>query len=355
MEQVDREQVTKAVEALQQVLQKKRASAAKQALVEDANVFSLIVTRNTVPPKSSLKPILIDLPHSIRADGEACLFVKDADKKRIKEALAQDPVDGLTKVMGIKKLKKHFGQFKDRRELKASFATFLADDRVLPYLKTLLGKTFFDAKKQPRTVDVSAKNVSDPIRRVLAGTAMFVSTGPCFNVKIAHDGLELSQIVDNIIDGTEIIVSYVPKKWKNIKSISIKTNDSMALPIYNALPNSAKLPTEINIKRKSEDISTEAPAAKKAKQAEEETKAKEAPAKKEAVKKATPVKEAAKEEVAKEEAVPAKKEAAPAKKEAAPAKKAAAAKKVVPVKKAAPKKVAAAAPAKKTTRASAKK
>ncbi len=127
------------------------------------------------------------------------MFVKDADKKRIKDALKNDPVAGVSKVMGVKKLKKHFAQFKDRRELAARFSIFLADDRILPYLKSPLGKIFFGSKKQPTSVNVSRKNVSEHIRRVLCGTQMFISTGPCFNVKIAHDGMEVDQIVENII------------------------------------------------------------------------------------------------------------------------------------------------------------
>ncbi|RHY63820.1 hypothetical protein DYB34_005334 [Aphanomyces astaci] len=268
MEQLDTEQVTKAVVALKQFLKKKQAQKSKQALVDENKTIQIIFTRITVPRNESLKAIPIKLPHNIRGDGEACLFVKDSDKDRIKAHLKDDPVAGLTKVMTIKKLKKNYSQFKDKRELKAAYGVFLVDDRVLPYVKSLVGKTFFDAKKQPTTVNVTGKkNISTHIRRVLGGTEMFLSPGPCFNVKIAHDGMDTADIVDNIIQGTKNILAHVPKGWKNTKSINIKTSDSVALPIYNALPNSSKLPVE-DKKRKAEDSTHTPLPAKKAKTVE---------------------------------------------------------------------------------------
>ncbi|KAF0695558.1 Aste57867_13598 [Aphanomyces stellatus] len=377
-EQLDVDQVTKAVVALKQFLKKKQSQNSKQSLVDEQNVIQVIFTRNTVPPKEQLKAIPIALPHNIRGDGEACLFVKDSDKERIKTHLKEDPVAGLAKVMPIKKLKKNFSQFKDKRELSSAYGVFLVDDRVLPYVKSLLGKTFFDKKKQPTTVNVSGKkNISDHIRRVLAGTEMFISPGPCFNVKIAHDGMTNDEIVENIVQGTKNILAHVPKKWKNIKSINIKTSDSVALPIYNALPNSAKLPLEVAKKRKvdedSEPVAAE-PATKKAKtddktkkvaspkttpvEAEKKT---TTPVKKDTKKEeeSTPVKKAAtpvKKGAAAKKAAPEKKEAAPAKKAAAaPAKKVAAAKKAAPAKKEAVPAAKKAVAAKPTKKAPAKK
>ncbi|KAG9406048.1 Ribosomal L1 domain-containing protein 1 [Aphanomyces cochlioides] len=320
--QLDAEQVRKAVVALKQFIQKKKSQNSKQALVEDNQVIQIIFTRNTVPAKESLKPVPIALPNNIRGDGEVCLFVKDSDKDRIKAHLKNDPIPGLTKVMPVKKLKKNFSQFKDKRELKAAYDLFLADDRILPYLKSLLGKTFFDAKKQPTTVNVTGKkNISDHIRRVLAGTEMFISPGPCFNVKIAHDGMDNEKIIENIIEGTKNIVEHVPKKWKNIKSINIKTSDSVALPIYNSLPNSSKLPTDTK-KRKVEEASpAEEQPAKKAKTEEKKAKVVAKPATTKAAEKADKVEK---------KVAPAKKEGADAKKPVAPKKEQNAAKKGTP-------------------------
>jgi len=46
---------------------------------------------------------------------------------------------------------------------------------------------------------VSSKYVSDNVRKALRGTQMFISPGPCINVKIAHCGMENDAVVENIM------------------------------------------------------------------------------------------------------------------------------------------------------------
>jgi hypothetical protein len=250
-----------------------------------------------------------DVPHSLfgaENDAELCLFVKDSDKDRIKKAVAEDPVPGLAKVMAIKKLRKNFKQFEDRRTLAGAYDLFLADDRILPYLKSPLGTKFFVKKKQPIAVRVSRKDVSNSIRAVFHRTAMHVSAGACTNVKIAHFGLTIDQIVDNILVGMNNCAAHIPKGWLGIQSISVKTNASIALPIYNALADMAKLPPvaskKAQLKRKLEEVETkkaktvkeeetEAPVTKKAK-ASKSVKKEEAPAESPAAKKTKKMKKA---------------------------------------------------------------
>ncbi|OQR96107.1 hypothetical protein ACHHYP_17033 [Achlya hypogyna] len=249
MERLDRDQVQRAVVALKQFVKKQEADKPKKA--RESQAISLVLTRQSVPATSSPKPIPIALPHSMRDDGDCVLFVKDADLKRIKEALKKDPVPAITKVMGLKKIKEQFTDAKERRELYLSYATFLVDERVLTTLKTLLGKGFFDAKKQPFAVQVSMRNVGAHVRQVLTGTTMVLSTGPCINVKVAHHKMPNADIVDNVMDATELVVAQIGKKWKNVKSLSIKTAESVALPVYGA-PGTAT--TSLTKKRKTTDV-----------------------------------------------------------------------------------------------------
>ncbi|KAJ8552214.1 hypothetical protein ON010_g10331 [Phytophthora cinnamomi] len=166
----------------------------------------------------------------------------DEDKKRIKEALAKDPVAGVTKVMTVKKLRKNFSRFEDKRALAAAYDMFLADDRVLPYLKGHLGTKFFSKKKQPIAVRVSRKSVAASVRLASRRTALHVSAGVCNNVKVARLDMTPEQIVDNVMVAMNSCASLVPKGWNGVQSISVKTSDSVALPVYNALATLAKLP-----------------------------------------------------------------------------------------------------------------
>lgn len=271
------------------------------------------------------------MPFSLRGgenDAEMCLFVKDGDKERIKAAVAADPVLGLAKIMTVKKLKKNFSRFDDKRTLAGAYDLFLADDRILPYLKEHLGTKFFIKKKQPLAVRVSRKDVSNSVRAVFRRTALHTSTGVCSNVKIAHMGMPVDEIVANILVGMNNVAAHISKSWRGIQSINIKTADSVSLPIYNSLAELSKLPPvnkkQLATKRKLEQVeaaATEAPVKKTKKNNGQATAKKEAaPAKKEQTpKKATPVKEAAKKATpVKEETKASKKPAA--KKEATPVK-----------------------------------
>ena len=55
-------------------------------------------------------------------------------------------------------------------------------------------------------------------------------------VKIARSVFTKNQIVENIMSSIEKIVDKIPRKWKNVQSIVLKTTNSTALPIYNSLP-----------------------------------------------------------------------------------------------------------------------
>ncbi|GAB9468984.1 Ap-2 complex subunit alpha [Globisporangium polare] len=259
-------QVRKAVLALQAFADKQKAALPKKPLVDSVEYVQAIITRKLIPAKGSNKPIQIDIPHSIRGgenDAEMCLIVKNGDKARIKAALAADPVPGLAKIMDIKKVKKNFSRFDDKRTLAGAYDLFLADDRILPYLPDALGSKFFIKKKQPISVRVSRKDVSHGIRAIYHRTQMIVSTGACTNVKVAHLAMSVDEMVENILVATNNCAAHIPKGWNGIQSISIKTNESVALPVYNALAALAKLPpmskAQALTKRKLEEDGEEAP------------------------------------------------------------------------------------------------
>lgn len=56
------------------------------------------------------------------------------------------------------------------------------------------------------------------------------------NVKIGKTTFTENQICENILKSIDLIVDKIPDNWKNIKTISILTSNSVSLPIYNNLP-----------------------------------------------------------------------------------------------------------------------
>ena len=55
-------------------------------------------------------------------------------------------------------------------------------------------------------------------------------------IKVAHTGQTVEQAVENVIGAVAEITKIVPRGWNNIKSLNLKTTDSISLPIYTSLP-----------------------------------------------------------------------------------------------------------------------
>lgn len=236
----------------------------KQLLGDDSNVLVQFGLLNVPGNCTSIKtkPIRILLPHPYyKVDknddeensssddddedelekAEICLFVKDDEtKKVIQEMIAKLPkhLGCIKKVMELQSLRKKHSSYEQRRELMAKFDLFLADERILPMIGKAVGSKFFDVKKKtPIPINVTRKN-SFPfaLKNVLKSTLMYLPNGPCFVVKAGVTSMSK----DNLIKNCEQIIKQaplkIPKKWKNILNISIKTTESTSLPVYNTTP-----------------------------------------------------------------------------------------------------------------------
>jgi ribosome biogenesis protein UTP30 len=53
---------------------------------------------------------------------------------------------------------------------------------------------------------------------------------------VAHCDLTEEQIIENINIAVTGLIEKIPRKWKNIQSVHLKTSESIALPLYNSLP-----------------------------------------------------------------------------------------------------------------------
>ncbi len=153
------------------------------------------------------------------------------------------------------------------------------------------GKSFFKKKKQPIPVDLRSKDWAAQIRKACASTHMFLSTGSSISIRAArgsfgakevraaarhahgsgrggpaHAGSALAapalaaappreptgaaarppapmQVQQNVEAVVAAAVQHVPKKWANVQGVFIKTAESVALPVYQSLPDA---PTKID-------------------------------------------------------------------------------------------------------------
>jgi ribosome biogenesis protein UTP30 len=213
-------------------------------LLEDDETLHLVVALKRAPtgPRKD-KPIPLPLPHALwSAEGaEFCLFVKDHKGEGHKAAKARlaklAGSGGIAKVVGLSKLRTKYESHEAKRALCGAYDLFLADDRVLPSLPKLLGKSFFKRKKQPLPVDLRAKDFAAQVSAALMCTTMTPPTGTCVSVRFARVGMGAAAAADNALAALAGVVAHVPKRWANVQAVYVKTGESVALPVYQTLPD----------------------------------------------------------------------------------------------------------------------
>ncbi|KAI0049417.1 ribosomal protein L1 [Auriscalpium vulgare] len=199
---------------------------------KEQNVW-LQVAVKTMQPERKLKPYKIPIKHPLvdPRTASVCLITKDPQRE-YKDLLESHGVKFINRVVGITKLKGKFKPFEARRLLLQENGLFLADERVVPLLPGLLGKKFFAAKKQPIPVNLTRKDLKGELERAISSTYMHQNKGTCTSIKIGTVSQTAVQILANLQTALPAIVKAIKGEWDNIQNLSIKTNSSVALPIW---------------------------------------------------------------------------------------------------------------------------
>jgi ribosome biogenesis protein UTP30 len=246
---VDAAQVTKAVAALCKHLAKVKAEAGGTTPLfdgdddDDAEVYSVMISTRRVPQRSSNKLVPVQIPHPLLnlATAEVCLIVKDHQgegHKESKKKVLEMEKCGVAKVLGISKLRANYKPHEAKRKLCDSYDLFLADARILPLLPKLLGKSFFKKKRQPVPVDLTKKDWPSQIKKAASATYARQGAGTCLMVKVGKGTHSETEIVENAIAAIDgAVEKVVARGWANVQAIFLKTTDSVALPVYTAMPD----------------------------------------------------------------------------------------------------------------------
>ena len=263
---VDAALVQKAVTALlrhhEQATSAKNSEEKRADLLGTETIVQVQFGLEVAPVRAHPKPIRLEIPHSFRAavgddeenqaydaaeEPEVCVIVKEESKPWVQDMIREFPkhLSCVKKVLGLDSLRKKHSQYNQRRELLHKYTLFMADDRILPMLTTALGRDFFKAKKQPIPIRLTRKEAFPfTVQKALRSTHMTLSTGTCVTITVGKTDMPAKSLVDNIMavttgtkkNGDGGAVERLPRQWANVRSIAIKTPDSMALPIYNKTP-----------------------------------------------------------------------------------------------------------------------
>ncbi|KAJ1951476.1 proteasome-interacting protein cic1 [Linderina pennispora] len=190
--------------------------------------------------RSRHKPYRIPLRTAIYdSDSQVCLFTKDDSKEYAAKIMALG-VPQIKEVISIKKLKHDHKAYEAKRRVLTSYDLFLTDDRILNSLPKALGTKFFQRKKLPFPVNLDASDLKKELSKAIGSTFYSPTTGTTSVVRVGSTEMTADQLAENIECAVEAIAARVPKGWKNVQSLHIKTGKSLALPIYNSLPEEAE-------------------------------------------------------------------------------------------------------------------
>ncbi|KAJ0989003.1 hypothetical protein J5N97_007359 [Dioscorea zingiberensis] len=240
---VSREAAGRAVDALLNWM-RTQAKHRKAQLLEHDDLLYLVLTLKKIPHKARIKAYRIPLPHHLHdpSSTSACLIVDDRLKAHLTAAAAKDIARSLalpvSEVITLSQLRSDYRPYEARRRLCDSHDLFFADRGVIPLLPRLIGKHFFKKKKIPLPLEFSRKSWPEHLRQCLGSTLLYLRSGTCSGLKVGRVSQDREQIVDNVLAAIEGAVQLVPKKWSNVRSLHIKSVESLALPIYQALPES---------------------------------------------------------------------------------------------------------------------
>ncbi|XP_039879061.1 ribosomal L1 domain-containing protein 1 isoform X2 [Simochromis diagramma] len=234
---LDRSQVKKAVQALQAFLKNKASGEAP--FLDETQHISLLFTLWKIPKEA--QTIRIPLPHGQRSDTEEiCLFTRDEPnmtseqtQRFYKKLLQERGVKGISEIIPYKVLKTEYKPYEAKRRLLGNFDLFISDDRIRRLLPSHLGKHFYKSKKEPLCVNLQSKHLARDIERVIQGTSLKVTNkGCCCMARVAHSGMTADEVTENIEAAVQTVVTKLRMKGPVIKLIHIKSQTSVALPVY---------------------------------------------------------------------------------------------------------------------------
>uniref|UniRef100_A0A803M5T5 Ribosomal protein L1 n=1 Tax=Chenopodium quinoa TaxID=63459 RepID=A0A803M5T5_CHEQI len=229
--------IQKAVDALLKWKSSVSDSEKPQLLPSDEFLY-LVLTLNKIPPKNRINAHKIALPNALYTpeSSEFCLFVHDSVSKTAKLKVEEGGVP-VSKVIKLSKLKKDYKAFEQKRKLCDSFDLFFADKRIIPLLPNAIGKQFYKKKKIPVPIELGRGNWKEQIERVCSSAMLYLSTGTCSVIKVAKGSMSRDEIVANVVAAVNGVAETVPKKWGNVRGFHLKFSESLALPVYQKVPD----------------------------------------------------------------------------------------------------------------------
>ena len=233
-----KEQVSKAVRAIQKYAEKKAeeaaASSGAQQLLPDPETVTIQFSLNRIPVKKDFRFNEIAVPHPVIdvSSKSLCLLVRDPKEKAVAQVAAQNlPFE---KVIAVKSLKRKYASIEARKELANRFDLFFCEAQIFEMMGHLLGSYFFVNKKAK--IPSPMKYLSAACFEKTVRCARFrVRGGNVVTVRIGHRNMDCDHLVENAM----AVVKHMAGQYctnartlNDIYSMTIGATNVIDLPVW---------------------------------------------------------------------------------------------------------------------------
>jgi ribosome biogenesis protein UTP30 len=261
----------------------RKDNGGKANLLEDADededsdetsttVWLNVTTKKHILDQRKMKPGKIIIPFPLQSAASPslriCLITADPQRK-YKDLIASDRFPAqlssrILRVLGTEKLKAKYKTYESRRQLFAEYDMFLADDRIITRLPTLLGKVFYGTgAKRPIPVamqgkpenarddagnkraklseggdklkrsEITPEALAHEIERAVGAALVHLAPSTNVSIRVGKSSMTADQVAANLDAVVKVLTEkYIPQGWRNIRSLHIKGPNTAALPIW---------------------------------------------------------------------------------------------------------------------------
>lgn len=93
-------------------------------------------------------------------------------------------------------------------------------------------------------MDLTRTQWRGQIESACSSAFFYLGKGSCCVIKVARVSQTRDEIVENVVAVIDGLASVIPKKWNNIRSLHLKSLESLALPLYQSIP---EMPLRIEV------------------------------------------------------------------------------------------------------------
>ncbi|CAD6215579.1 GSCOCG00000390001-RA-CDS [Cotesia congregata] len=244
--EIDENHVLQAVDGVLQLAEQEKSD--KKLFSSDDTPIFLQVNCIKIP-RVPYHRLRIYLPHDmVGPTDDVALFVGDLEKGRRKDyektiehwqnILQEKGVNRIREIIPMAKVKAEYRQFEMKRKLSKLFDFYLVDGKIAGHLTHLLGSTFTRGANPPTPVRLWRDNLKGEFDHALKKTCMEIhGHGGTHCVRIGTVAMPKNQIAENILAACKVLEKEYPGGFDNIRSMTIKTRRSLAIPVYYSMKN----------------------------------------------------------------------------------------------------------------------